>query len=120
MKKTINAEAAFGLVYALFRHYPWLLGAKNLSPMEQSVEHEAVRFILSLAKGDMRNWGNTSKETQNVVSGLLLDFLVKLKQPNVYGATLWEVSDKAEPWQQALEVVACEIRKAHPYVEDIH
>ncbi len=120
MKKTINAETAFDLVYALFQHYPWLLGEKSLSPLEQSVEHEAVKFILSLAKSDIRNWGNTNEETQNVVSGLLLDFLVKLKQPDIYGATLWEVSVKAEPWQQALEIIACEIRKAHPYVEDIH
>ncbi len=35
-------------------------------------------------------------------------------------AAIWEVSADAEEWQQALEIIAFEIRQSHPNIEDIH
>lgn len=121
MKKMVNSEAAFNLVYALFQRHPWLLGSKNLGPLKQSVEHAAINFLLSFSKGKVDDWGKTDIETQNVVCGLLLDFLAKLKMPqSPFAGSIWEVSSQAEPWQQALEIIACEIRKSHQNIEGIH
>ncbi|KHS86776.1 hypothetical protein H2Y56_14540 [Pectobacterium aroidearum] len=121
MKKMVNAETAFAMTYALFQKHQWLLGTGKLKPLDQSAENEAVRFLLAASKGKVNGWGKLNKEAQNVVSGLLLDFLAKLKLPNSpYASSIWEVSADAEEWQQALEIIAFEIRKAHPNIEGIH
>ncbi len=113
MNKEINAEEAFDCIYYLLQRYPWLIEYKG--KLDASVEHEAVAFLLQLAQCQVDAWGDLSTQARITVSGLLVDFMIKLRQPDsVFRSTKWYVAVESEPWQQALTVIDHEIRRSFP------
>jgi len=117
--KTINAETAFALVYALYKEHPWLNEPGVMHPADAPAELEAVAFLLA---GDLtKGWGDTSPAGQRVASSLLLDFAAKLRTPgHPITRSLWQVDETTPEWRQALSVLAVEIRKAHPQLRSRH
>lgn len=117
--KTINAEAAFALIFNLFKTHPWLNSPGTMSPEDALAEQEAVAFLLA---GNLSNkWSGCSEPAQRVVNTLLLDFMAKLRTP---GASIsrdsWVVPKGASKDEQALALIAAEIYRSHPHLKLRH
>ena len=111
---TVDSEAAFGLFYELLKAKPWLLNTGRPMRAVPEAESGAIAFLLQLAAGNASDWGNLDDDARDTASALLMDFFIKLRQPNSpLSGKRWEVA-AAEPWQQALEIVARQLRLAHP------
>jgi hypothetical protein len=117
--KTIDSEAAFELVYELFKAHPWLNEPGNMRPQDSPAEQEAVAF---LAAGDLSNgWGSCSLSARRIASSLLLDFLAKLQIPgSPISNRSWTVDETLPQWRQALAVLAEEIGHSHPHLKLRH
>lgn len=115
----INAETAFALIYELFKKHPWLVKQEVMTPSDAVAEQEAVAFLLA---GDMsQQWAGCSAAARRVVCSLLLDFMLKLQDSNSsLSHSSWVVQANQSKTDQALSVVAAEIRRAHPQLKAIH
>lgn len=120
-ESTLNADDAFSAMFELFKAKPWLVGKEDLTEMNPLAENEAISFILSITSGAPDGWGNISKDAKNVVTSLMMDFIAKLRMPNSpFSKVTWQVPAGLAPWQQALEIIAYEIRQAHPVAANKH
>lgn len=111
----INTEEAAELLYGLFQGNTWLLSVSPVRHDDAEVEHQALRFILDVAEQGVRDWGQASQAVKETVSLLMMDFLAKLMHPqSPFANRTWLVDAEALPLEQSLQVVAEEIRRAHP------
>ncbi len=114
-RTTITSEKVFDGLYALIKAKPWLVDTEPC--FDESAEKDAIRFLLLLQGGAVNGWGNLPSNVRGTVVGLILDFLAKLRMPeSIFSNAVWQVSAKVLPWQQAMEVVAQEIKRSHPLV----
>lgn len=109
----IGAKQVFDCMYYLLQRYPWL--GKQNKKLHADAEHEAVTFLLRLAQHDVDTWGDLSEPARETASALVLDFMIKLRQPESrYSTSKWLVNVDSAPWQQALTVIEHEIRRGYP------
>ncbi|WP_374607137.1 hypothetical protein [Thermomonas sp.] len=114
-RRSVDAETAFGLFFELFRAMPWLVSTGRPVRMDAHAEPEAVAFLLDLSAGKVAGWGAASEAAQDTASALLVDFMGKLRMPgSTFSRSTWQVNEAAAPSRQALEIVAQQLRRAHP------
>lgn len=109
--KSINAEDAFELMYELLKAHPWLNQAGVMKPEDAHAETEAQSFLLA---GNLAGrWGDSSPAARRVVNSLLLDFMAKLRMPgHPISRSSWQVDEAQPKPEQALAVIAQQIRRA--------
>lgn len=116
---TVRAERVAELMYELFKAKPWLNSAGVMTPQDAPAEAEAIAFLLTVDSAE--NWGNTTPAARRIVNSLLVDFIAKLLSPaSSFSSACWRVPADAPNWQQALHVVAQEIRQTHPQLAARH
>ncbi|WP_036204694.1 hypothetical protein [Marinobacter sp. MCTG268] len=116
---TIDAERAFDLMYELLKAHPWLNKGGTMTSSDAIAEQEAIAF---LAAGDLsRQWGDCGAAARRVVNSLLIDFMVKLRDPeSPISRSSWEIDTDQPEWRQALCVISAEISMSHPHMKVKH
>ncbi len=115
----IDAEAAFGLMYELYRAKPWLNEPGVMQPGDAPAESEAVAFLLTAHAAE--GWGACGPAARRVACTLLLDFTANLGMPgSPLSKAVWRVDQDTPPWRQALAVIEHEIRRSHPRLAARH
>lgn len=113
MKREIDAGIAIDLIAALIHSHPWLIKPGVMQTGDELDEQEALAFLLS---SELKNgWGETREGARRVVCHLLLDFSLKLGTPgHPISRKKWVVDGSLPDVEQALCVIAAEIRESRP------
>jgi len=113
MERSVDADGAFELMFELLKARPWLREAGTMTPEDAPAETEALAFLLAAQTAN--GWGDCSLAARRVAGSLIIDFMLKLRQPGSHlSQTVWQVPANRPAWQQALHLVAQQIGKQSP------
>ncbi|WYX07956.1 hypothetical protein WJ973_25425 [Achromobacter xylosoxidans] len=120
--KTVDSHAAFVLMVGLLQAIPWIVhnpsqGLPSISVRDER-RAEAITVIFVICRSRCLNgWPpRTHADTRATVSYLLMDFMVKLKDPQSdFSARSWDVPDDQPAYIQALEILESEVLRPHPF-----
>lgn len=119
--KTVNAEQAAELIFALLKANPWLNTPGVMTENDYHAKDEAILFLRQMAIHGVNGFGDTSEPAQRIASGFLLDFMGKLMQSeHPLNRKTWLVDDSKSIIDQALQIIAAELVENHPRPQDLH
>ncbi|OOF44021.1 hypothetical protein BKK51_10165 [Rodentibacter trehalosifermentans] len=106
----INNEQAFDAFYALLQAKPWLTKVEKQSSLDPMSEKIAITFLYTLEDQDETTWQQLSDKEKNVVNGLIVDTMFRLR---IAQSRTWEISYNSSLAEQAIEIIKQEIRRSH-------
>lgn len=119
--KTVNAEQAAELIFALLKANPWLNTPGVMTENDYCAKDEAILFLQQMTIHGASGFGGASKPAQRIASGFLLDFMGKLMQPeHPLNKKTWLVDDSKPMADQAFQIIAAGIVENHPRSQDLH
>lgn len=120
--KTVDSHAAFVLMVNLVQAIPWIVHNPSQGLPSISVRNErrseAITAIFVICRSRCLNgWPpRTHADTRATASYLLMEFMVKLKDPRSdFSKRSWDVSADQPAYIQALEILESEVLRPHPF-----